>query len=398
MKMQPLYLKKNHEKRLQAGHPWIFSNEIDVARSPLSAFQAGERVQVLGQDGRHLGSAYLNPKTLLAGRVYSWHKNQPLDADFLKSRLEEALHWREQLIPAPYYRLVFGEGDGLPGLIIDRFGAYLVLQITTAGMELAKDLLIEVLVELLQPEGILLRNDHGYRETEGLPTGIETAYGNIPETTEIIENGLHFEVPLLQGQKTGWFYDQRQNRARLHPYVKNARVLDVCAYLGSFTVHACAYGASSVLAVDSSQFACEQTLKNAALNGFGDRVQTRCEDAFDALKALQAEAPFDVVLIDPPAFIKKKKDLPAGQRAYQKLNQLALACLKPGGILFSSSCSMHLSDQDLQSVIQAAAVAQKSPVQILDYGQQAADHPVHPAIPETHYLKTFVCRKMNVLS
>ena len=173
-------------------------------------------------------------------------------------------------------------------------------------------------------------------------------------------------------------------------------MLDVFSYLGSFAVHACQYGAASVTCVDSSKSACEQTLKNAELNGFKGKVTVRCEDAFDALRALQKEAKFDVVLIDPPAFIKKKKDFQSGCRAYQKLNQLALACLKPGGILFTSSCSMHLLDTDLQNIIHAAASTNQTPVQLLDYGRQAEDHPIHSAIPETHYLKTFVCRKMSV--
>ena len=393
MTMQTLYLKKNQERRILSGHPWIFSNEIDVAKSPLASFTPGEAVHVVNAGGLFLGSAYLNPKTLLAGRLYSRQDNQALDVEFFKTRLSEALSLREQIIPQPYYRLVFGEGDGLPGLIIDRFGDYFVVQITTAGMEVVKTVLIEALVELFQPKGILLRNDHSYRETEGLPSAVEVAYGQVPESTTIIENDLRFEVPLLQGQKTGWFYDQRNNRARLKPYVKNAKVLDVFSYLGSFAVHACHYGAASVTCVDSSKSACEQTLKNAALNGFKDKVKVRCEDAFDALKALQKEAKFDVVLIDPPAFIKKKKDFTAGCRAYQKLTQLALACLKPGGILFSSSCSMHLLDTDMQNILHAAASTNKTSLQILDYGSQAEDHPIHSAIPETHYLKTFVCRK-----
>lgn len=393
MTMQTLHLKKNQERRILGGHPWIFSNEIDVAKSPLASFTAGEAVHVVNAGGLFLGSAYLNPKTLLAGRVYSRKNHQALDAEFFKSRLTDALALREQIIPDPFYRLVFGEGDGLPGLIIDRFGDYFVLQITTAGMELVKDVVIAALVELFQPKGILLRNDHNYRETEGLPSVVEVAYGKVPETTIIIENGLRFEVPLLQGQKTGWFYDQRNNRARLKPYVKGARILDVFSYLGSFAVHACQYGAASVTCVDSSKTACEQTLKNAELNGFKGKITVRCEEAFDALKALQKEAKFDVVLIDPPAFIKKKKDFQAGCRAYQKLNQLALSCLKPGGILFTSSCSMHLLDTDFQNIIHAAASINQTPVQLLDYGRQAEDHPIHSAIPETHYLKTFVCRK-----
>lgn len=394
-KFKSLFLKKSEERRILSGHPWIFSNEIDVKRSPLASFVAGECVNVVTASGQAIASAYINPKTLLAGRIYAHNPNQALSADFLKSKLEAALSLRERLIPTLDYRLIFGEGDELPGLIIDRFSDYLVVQITTTGMETVRSTLLEVLVERFAPKGILLRNDHGYRETEGLESSVEVVYGDVPAHVLITENGLRFQVPLHDGQKTGWFYDQRNNRARLKPYVKGLRVLDVFSYLGSFALHACHYGAASVTCVDSSRSACEAILHNAELNHFEDQITTRCEDAFDALKALSMEAPFDVVLIDPPAFIKRKKDFTAGFRAYQRLNQLALSCLKPGGILFSSSCSMHLTNRDLQTAIAAAATAHHSGLQILDYGMQAEDHPLHPALPETHYLKMYVCRKLD---
>lgn len=392
--MKTLTLKPREERRILGGHPWIFSNEIDTKATPLKSFDKGECVNVKNSQGRTLGSAYVNPNTLLCGRLYSRIENQPLDQSFIKEKIMQALALRERFYQTPYYRLFFGDGDFLSGLIIDRFGEYFILQFTTAGIDRIKDLIIEVLIELFQPCGILLRHDIAYRELEGLPLAVTTAYGTIPEEVEILENNIPFIVPLLKGQKTGWFYDQRNTRAKLAKYVKGMRVLDMFSYLGSFAIHAGMYGAESITAVDSSGFACDYIAKNAARNQLQDKTTIIEDDAFEALKSLQNLKQFDVVLVDPPAFIKRHKDFQQGFRAYQRINQFALDCLKPGGILMSSSCSMHLKDEDLKKALNAAACSAKAQLQIIDYGREAEDHPEHPAIPETHYLKTFVCRKI----
>lgn len=395
--MQNIILKPREERRILGGHPWIFSNEIDTKASPLKGFEKGECVNVQNSQGRMLGSAYVNPNTLLCGRLYSRKENQELDAAFIKQKIIDALALRERFFDAPYYRLFFGDSDFLSGLIIDRFGEYFILQMTTAGIDRVKETIVAVLVELFQPKGILLRNDIAYRELEGLPLEVTVAYGEIPGEVEIKENGFAFMVPLQKGQKTGWFYDQRNTRAKLQKYVKGKKVLDVFSYLGSFAIHAGQYGATAVTAVDSSAFACEYIAKNATLNGLDKKIDVTIieQDAFDALKALQESGElFDVVLVDPPAFIKRQKDFQQGFRAYERINHFALNCLKPGGILISSSCSMHLKDEDLKKALNAAACSAKAQLQIIDYGREAEDHPEHPAIPETHYLKTFVCRKL----
>lgn len=392
--MQSIILKPREEQRILGGHPWIFSNEINVKASPLKNFTKGECVNVQNSQGQILGSAYINPNTLLCARLYSRAQNQALDKDFISRKLQNAFTLRKHLYTAPFYRLFFGDGDFLSGLIIDRFGDYFIVQINTAGIDCIKAIIIELLIELFQPKGILLRNDTAYREMEGLPLEVTTAFGSIPEETEIEENGISFIIPLLKGQKTGWFYDQRNTRAKLAKYVKGQRVLDVFSYLGSFAIHAGVYGAQSITAIDSSALACGYIAKNAKHHHLQDRLTIIEEDAFAALKELSSHESFDVVLVDPPAFIKRQKDFQQGFRAYQRINHYALQCLKPGGILLSSSCSMHLHDEDLKKTLNAAAGLNKAALQIIDYGHEAEDHPLHPAIPETHYLKTFICRKL----
>jgi 23S rRNA (cytosine1962-C5)-methyltransferase len=389
----PLYLKKNEDRRLRAGHLWVFSNEVDVGRSPLTSLEPGAPVEVRDSTGRALGAGYANPHSLICARLVSRDPEQALDRDLLARRVDRALALRETLFDRPFYRLVFGESDGLPGLVADRFGDVLVVQITTAGMEALRDEVIAVLEERLRPAGILLRNDSSARELEGLPAYVETASGTVPEHVEIEENGVRFAVPLLAGQKTGWFYDHRLNRARLQPYAGGRRVLDVFSYVGGWGIQAAAAGASQVLCVDASAAALEEVGRNAALNGVEDRVETMRADAFDALRQLRDDGErFDIVVLDPPAFIKRKKDAKAGEQAYRRINHLALEILAPDGILVSASCSYHLSRDALRDALLRAGRAANRDLQLLEQGHQGPDHPVHPAIPETEYLKAFLVR------
>jgi 23S rRNA (cytosine1962-C5)-methyltransferase len=301
------------------------------------------------------------------------------------------------LYAAPYYRLVYGESDGLPGLVIDRFGSACVVQINTAGMEAFKPQIERALVEVLGIETLLYKNDGAAREMEGLPAYVELARGRLGERSEVIEDGLAFEAPLAAGQKTGWFFDQAANRRALVKYVrKGARVLDVFSYVGAWGVRAAANGAADVLCVDSSAAALDLALANAARNGLG--VAVRKGDAFEVLEALEQEqAVFDVVIVDPPAFAKRKKDLPKAQAAYKRLNQLAMRLLAGDGILVSCSCSYHLSAEALVDAIAKAAHGAGRQVQLLESGGQSPDHPVHPAIPETRYLKAYFCRVSETL-
>jgi len=388
-----LYLRRNEERRLRLGHPWVYSNEVDVARSPLTEFGAGDVVEVRAHNDRPLGSAYLNPQTLISARVFSRRPGQPLDRSLLARRIREAKALRERLFEAPYYRLIFGESDGLPGLVVDRYGDGLVVQIGTAGMERVRGDVLATLQEALSSKVMVLRNDTAGRRLEGLPGGVEIWLGDAPDYWELQENGTRFRFSPVHGQKTGWFLDHRQNRARLGPYVKGARVLDVFSYLGAWGVQAAALGAAEVVCVDASETALAEVAANAALNGLGDRVRTLAGDAFRVLKDLaEAEERFDVVVIDPPAFIKRKKDLRTGTEAYQRLNRLAMRLVTRDGFLISSSCSYRLSPQMLADLLWGSARHVDRRLQILEQGHQGPDHPIHPALPESAYLKCITAR------
>jgi 23S rRNA (cytosine1962-C5)-methyltransferase len=385
-----LRLKRNEDRRLHAGHLWIFSNEVDTGQSPLAKFKAGELVRVLAHNDRALGLAYVNPQSLIAARMLETWKIP--DVAWLAARIRAALALRERLHTKPYYRLVYGESDGLPGLVIDRYGPACVVQIGTAGMEQLKPKIQEALSQVLRCEAVLFKNDSSAREMEGLPSYVETAKGNFDKPALVIEDELEFQAPLAEGQKTGWFFDQAANRRALSKYVrKGARVLDVFSYVGAWGVRAAHHGAGEVTCVDSSAAALELAAANAARNGL--KIQIRKGDAFDALEDLAKQgARFDIVVIDPPAFAKRKKDLPKALAAYKRLNQLALQVIADDGILVSCSCSFHVSAEELQDAIAKAARGAEKHLQILEMGGQAPDHPVHPAIPETRYLKAYFCR------
>jgi 23S rRNA (cytosine1962-C5)-methyltransferase len=385
-----LRLKRNEDRRLHAGHLWIFSNEVDTQQTPLVKFNPGELVRVLAHNDRALGLAYVNPQSLISARMLGTWKLP--DVAWLKTRLRAALALRERLYPKPYYRLVYGESDGLPGLVIDRYGSACVVQIGTAGMELLKPRIQQALEQVLNCESLLFKNDGSTREMEGLPEYVETAKGRFDEPALVVEDGLEFQAQLIEGQKTGWFFDQAANRRALVKYVrKGARVLDAFSYLGAWGVRAAHAGAGEVLCVDSSAAALELAASNAERNG--GKLTTVRGDAFDVLEDLaKKRVRFDIVVVDPPAFAKRKKDVPKALAAYKRLNQLAMHLIADDGILISCSCSYHVSAEDLQDAIAKAARGADRHLQILEVGGQAPDHPVHPAIPETRYLKAYFCR------
>lgn len=392
MSLPALILKNGEDRRLRAGHLWVFSNEVDVSRTPLTAFKPGDLVQVRGTGGRPLGMAYVNPHSLIAARLLTHGAATPEFELWLTRRVRQAAKLREALFEQPYYRLIFGESDGLPGLVVDRYGDTLVVQISTAGMEARRDAIIRTLQAEISPKGIVMQNHVPMRELEGLPVGDREVIGEAGDTLEVFENGLRFEVSREAGQKTGFFYDQRDNRARLGRYVKGKRVLDVFSYIGAWGVTAAKAGASDVTCVDSSASALEMAQHNAKLNDVS--INTLKGDAFDVLADLREQREkFDVVIIDPPAFIKRRKDYKTGLAGYQKLNQMALQVLEAdGGILVSASCSHHLPERELAKIIQRASRHVDRYAQILEWGQQAVDHPEHPAIPETRYLKACFTR------
>jgi 23S rRNA (cytosine1962-C5)-methyltransferase len=391
-----LRLKRNEDRRLHTGHLWIFSNEVDTQQTPLAKFTAGELVRVLAHNDRALGLAYVNPQSLISARMLGTWKLP--DVAWLVRRIRAALNLRERLYPNPYYRLVYGESDGLPGLVIDRYGSACVVQIGTAGMERLKSQIQQALEQVLHCDALLFKNDSSAREMEGLPSYVEAAKGKFDELGQVVEDGLEFQAPLAEGQKTGWFFDQAANRRALSRYVRpGARMLDVFSYVGAWGVRAAHSGAREVVCVDSSAAALELAVSNAERNRVnernGSKLTTLRGDAFDVLEDLgKQRARFDIVVIDPPAFAKRKKDLPKALAAYKRLNQLAMQVIADDGILVSCSCSYHVSPEDLQDAIAKAARTADRHLQILEIGGQAPDHPVHPAIPETRYLKAYFCR------
>ncbi len=393
MSLPSLRLKANADRRLRAGHLWVYSNEIDVAATPLTGFQAGDQAILEAAGGKALGIVAMSPNNLICARLLSRDVKHILDKSLLVHRLNVCLSLRDRLFDQPFYRLVYGDSDLLPGLVVDRFGDYLVVQLASATMEHHKHDLIEALVQVLKPRGILFKNDSKARDAEGLPRYVDAVFGQVPEWVALEENGVKFEAPVIAGQKTGWFYDHRMNRARLAPYVKGKRVLDLFSYIGGWGVQAAAFGASEVFCVDASAFALDGVERNAALNGVADKLTCVEGDVFEALKELKAaEERFDVVVCDPPAFIKRKKDIKNGEAAYRRLNETAMRLLGKDGILVSASCSMHLEEDHLQNILLTSARHLDRNIQLLERGSQGPDHPVHPAIAETRYIKSLTCR------
>jgi 23S rRNA (cytosine1962-C5)-methyltransferase len=391
LELPEIRLKPREGRRLSAGHLWVFSNEVDTDRTPLTAFAPGALCRVIGDRDHFLGYAYVNPHALICARILGRDARYPPGKALLVHRLQVALALRERLYPGPFYRLAYGESDGLPGLVLDRYGDVIVGQTGTAGMEALRPDIVAAVEQVVAPRSLVWKNDSLARELEGLPSYVETALGEAPAQVEVEEGGVRFRVPVGGGQKTGWFYDQAANRAAFRKYVPGARVLDVFSYVGAWGLTAARAGAADVLCVDSSAPALELLQASADDNGLA--VRTRRGDAFDTLASLrEAGERFDVVVVDPPAFIKRRREIPKGQAAYRKLNQLAMQLLPRDGILVSCSCSHHLAQDELIGAIQQAARHLGRFAQIVEVGGHAPDHPIHPAIPETRYLKALFCR------
>ena len=392
-----LRLKKNEERRLKGGHLWVFSNEVDTTATPLRGLTPGSCVRIEDARGEPLGIGYANPESLIAARLLTRKPSRLPDVDFFRSRIRQALSLRERIYEAPYYRLVYGESDGLPGLVVDRFGSLIVVQSSTAGMDRLEEPLIQALKDVMDPSGILIRNTSSLRALEGLDSRIEPIWGEI-EAPRVIENGATFVIDPLEGQKTGWFFDHRDNRSRLLPLCRGRRVLDLFSYSGAWSIEAALAGAVAVDAVDASRPALNLLSQNLALNDLGGSVVPHLSDVFDFLKdARSNRLQWDVVIADPPAFIKRRKDLSKGIEAYRRLIQMSLQVLAPEGILVAASCSYHLSRETLLDLLRGSARHLDRHLQVLFEGGQGADHPVHPAIPETDYLKAFFLRVSSSL-
>ncbi len=396
MDMPILTLKNNEERRLRAGHLWVFSNEVDTKKTPLTAFAPGQPAVVAASRGRPLGVVTVNPGSLICARVMDSDPDTRLDVDFFRSRIRDALALRQRFYATPHYRLLFSEGDHVPGVVLDRYGDVVVGQLTTAGTEGLRDVILEAVLAELAPRAVIWRNDAAARDLEGLPRAVETAYGEAPDLLEIDEDGARFAVPALSGQKTGWFYDMRENRTALCRLVRGKTVLDLFAYAGAFSVRAALAGAASAVCLDSSEAARDMAAQNAARNGVADRVEAVRADAGAFLEECAAAGrTFDVVSLDPPALVKRRKDLEAGLRAYERLNRLAMDVLADDGILMTCSCSQHVDAWDLRRVALRAANAAGRRAQVLAQGRQGPDHPAHPAMAETDYLKSFTLRLLR---
>ncbi len=388
-----LRLRKREERRIKAGHVWVFSNEVDTKLTPLKSFQPGELVMIEAANTQPLGVGYINPHSLICARLITRNIKSRIGRRFIAQRLRQALELRQELFSEDYYRWVFGEADGLPGLVLDRYGDTLVGQITTAGMENLRPDVEAAIGKVVTVKALIWRNTSGVRKLENLPEYTQIGFGEEPELLEIHEGNLRFQVSALTGQKTGWFYDQRANRSRLGAYIQDKSVLDLFSYAGGWGITAAAQGASCAICVDASAPAIEQVEINAQLNQQQDKVEAVCSDVFKYLRQARAgNRHFDVIIVDPPAFIKKAKDKRAGLEAYQRVFSMAMQVLSKDGILFACSCSSHLEDHELQMAVQRAARHLDRQAQFLELLQQSPDHPVHPMIPQNRYLKGVIAR------
>jgi len=374
-------------RRAEGGHPWIYSNEVamDVAAKALAP---GSLVTLRRLDERPFGVAMFNPHSLIAARLLDRDAGRSIDRRFFARRFERALKLRERLYDRPYYRLVHAEADGLPGLVIDRFGAVLVMQANTAGMDRLTPLIAEALRGLLAPEAIVVRNDSPARTQEGLPLETGVPLGTIVGPVPVEEAGTVFPADVLTGQKTGWFFDQRDNRAFIAGLTKSARVLDLYCHSGGFAVAAAHKGAVAVLGIDSSAPALALAAEAARHNGVAERTAFRRGDVFAEAAALAAAGErFDIVIADPPPFAPSKRAVPAALRGYRKLAHLAAQLTAPSGFLFLASCSYNVGVAEFAEAVRRGLADAGRTGRILRSSGASPDHPIHPALPESAYLK-----------
>lgn len=378
----------DQQRRTRAGHPWAYSNEIRW-EPQIKALPPGSIVRLCDAAGDGVGLAFFNPQPLVSARLLTRDMEAEIDAGWLRARLAAAIALRRTLGFDPYCRLVHGESDGLPGLVVDRYGDVVVMQLNSAGMDRLRDMLLAVIDELLSPRAIILRNDTSGRALEGLPQSNEIVTGTLDGPVELVENGVTYLADLMDGQKTGWFYDQRRTRAAIQPLAAGARVVDLFSHSGAFGIMAAMHGAKSTLLVDRSAMALDLATRTAARNAVADSVTIAEDDALGKAEALLGDGRrFDLVIADPPAFVKAKKDLAIGLKTYRKTARLAAGLVAQNGFLLLCSCSHNVdADAFLASVTGGLTRARRNG-RILRLGGAAEDHPVHPYLPESAYLKT----------
>jgi 23S rRNA (cytosine1962-C5)-methyltransferase len=381
-------LLPGRHRRVERGRPWTYSNEVRMDAAA-KALVPGTLVTLRRADESALGVAMFNPHTLLAARLLDRDPSRPIGRRFIARRIERALKLREQLFDLPYYRLIHAEADGLPGLVVDRFEAVLVVQSNAAGMSRLEPLVLDVLGDLVEPEAIVLRNDSPARALEGLAAETRMATGRLDGPASVREQGAVFRADLLAGQKTGWFFDQRDNRRFVASLARGARILDLYCYTGGFAVQAARAGAATVLGIDRSEPALALAAETADLNGVARTCVFRRGEAFaEAARLATAGERFDIVIADPPAFAKSRKDVPAALRGYRKLARLAVSITAIGGILFVACCSFNVGEAEFAEAVRRGLGDAGRAGRTLRVAGADADHPIHPSLPETAYLKT----------
>lgn len=380
---------RSRPARILAGHPWVYQNEVAAVEGD---FRPGDIVEVVDNRRRFLGRGYLNPASQILVRLLTADRDEIVDENLFRRRLQRAWDWRRRFLPdTSSCRVVFGEADFLPALIVDKYKDYLVLQTLALGIEIWKETIVRLLVEIIQPKGIYERNDVPVRELEGLGQRTGPLWGQPEPTTVISENGFRIEVDMENGHKTGYFLDQRENRAAIRPLVSGARVLDAFCHSGSFAIHAAGFGAASVLGIDISPQAILTARRNAELNNLSVVCDFREGNVFDELRRFDSEgATFDVVILDPPAFAKNRAALEGAVRGYKEINLRAMKILAPGGFLVTCSCSQHLGPDLFWALVADAAADARRRLRLVESRFQARDHPVLIGAGETLYLKCLI--------
>lgn len=385
--MASVILLPKKEQRVFGGHPWVFRS--DIARVE-GKYQDGDVVRVFNSRGNFLAMAVYNPRSQISLRILS-RTDAPIDAAFIQARVKRAVDYRRHFADMQSCRLIFAESDGLPAVIADKFGDVIVLQSLCLGMEQFKQAIVDALAAEVHPTGIYERNDVPVRELEGMEQMTGLLYGEVPDRIEMVENGVHFWVDVKSGQKTGFFLDQKENRAAIAPFVKNKRVLDCFTHTGSFALHAAHYGAAEVIGVDISDYACACGTENALLNHMEDRVKFECANAFDYLRAAQdGHEQFDTVILDPPAFTKTRSAVQGALRGYKEINLRGMKLVRDGGYLVTCSCSQHVTPPLFKQMLLDAQKDAHVQLRQVEWRTQGRDHPILLSSPETEYLKCVI--------
>ena len=393
--MKSIFLNKKISRRVETGHPWIFGNEVNPGKALDAAAKAGEIVNVFTHDKNFIGRGYINPQSQIMVRLLTRDRDEVIDDGFFVNRLQQAWAYRQKLGYIENCRLIFGEADDIPQLIIDKFNDYFVIQTLALGIDVWKPAIVKAIEKIFNPKGIYERNDVPVRELEGMEQHKGFLSPEFDTNIVITENGVKFNVDIANGQKTGFFLDQQDNRRAIGHIVKDADVLGAFCYTGSFEIMAGHYGAKSVLGLDISQNAIDMCNRNAALNGLGNICTFECVNAFDVLKAWSKEGrQWDVVMLDPPSFTKSRATINKAVAGYKEINLRGMKLVKPGGFLVTSSCTNLVQPELFLDIIQMAATDAKRKIRQVVFNSQSADHPIIRGQENTHYLKFLIVQVM----